>query len=194
MAGGISRSVHRARAEHLRPTRRRRSADRAVWRRCIGKDGACGVTPRSASSRRVWPTITRSFGEKKLKGCAYFRRTRQRTDSARIAALWSPSITGQTTRQQLRDLGCRYVAPFAALFWKYADVFIPGNGIDLPHNLPACADELRAVYGMLADEHSRREMCAQLRWRYWLDDSGMPAPLAGARPLFPARVDRPIRS
>ena len=78
---------------------------------------------------------------------------------------------GFNRRQQLRDLGCRYVAPFAALFWKYDKVFIPGNGIDLPHNLPAYADELRAAYGVLADENSRREMCAQLRWRYWLDDS-----------------------
>lgn len=95
---------------------------------------------------------------------------------------------GSKTRQQLRDLGCRYVAPFAALFWKYAGVFTPGNGIDLPHNLPPRSDELRAVYGMLADEHSRREMCAQLRWRYWLDDSGMPAPLAARDIYFPREL------
>ena len=101
---------------------------------------------------------------------------------------------GSKTRRQLRDLGCQHVAPFAALFWKYAGVFIPGNGIDLPHNLPPRADELRAVYGMLADEHSRRELCAQLRWRYWLDDRGMPAPLAARDIYFPTRVDHPIRS
>ena len=95
---------------------------------------------------------------------------------------------GSITRQQLRDLGCRYVAPFAALFWKYADVFTPGYGIDLPHNLPPRADELRAVYGMLADERSRREMCAQLRWRYWLDDSGMPAPFPARDIYFPREL------
>jgi FkbM family methyltransferase len=95
---------------------------------------------------------------------------------------------GSKRRQQLRDLGCQHVAPFAALFWKYADVFIPGNGIDLPSNLPQCADELRAVYDMLADEHSRREICAQLRWRYWLDDSSMPAPLAARDLYFPREL------
>jgi FkbM family methyltransferase len=99
---------------------------------------------------------------------------------------------GSKTRQQLRGLGCQYVAPFAALFWKYAGVFIPGNGIDLPHNLPPSADELRAVYGMLADEPSRREMCAQLRWRYWLDDSGMAAPLAARDIYFPRELITPF--
>ena len=94
-------------------------------------------------------------------------------------------FNGSRTRKQLGDLGCQHVAPFAALFWKYAEVFIPCNGIDLPRNLPPRADELRAVYGMLADEHSRREMCAQLRWRYWLDDSGMPPPLAARDIYFP---------
>ncbi len=103
---------------------------------------------------------------------------------------------GFNRRQQLRDLGCRYVAPFAALFWKYDKVFIPGNGIDLPHNLPAYADELRTAYGVLADENSRREMCAQLRWRYWLDDSAMPAPLPARDLYFPkdliAQFDREV--
>ncbi|MGA2962649.1 MAG: FkbM family methyltransferase [Candidatus Korobacteraceae bacterium] len=99
---------------------------------------------------------------------------------------------GTKTRRQLRDRGCQYVAPFAALFWKYADVFIPGNGIDLPHNLPPCADEIRAVYGMLADEHSRREVCAQLRWRYWLDDSGMPPTLAARDLYFPSELITPF--
>jgi FkbM family methyltransferase len=99
---------------------------------------------------------------------------------------------GSKIRRQLRDLGCQHVVPFAALFWKYAGEFIPGGGIDLPHNLPPLADELRAVYGMLADEPSRRELCAQLRWRYWLDDSGMAAPLAGRDIYFPRELITPF--
>ena len=99
---------------------------------------------------------------------------------------------GSKARQQLRDLGCRYVAPLAALFWKYAGEFVPCNGIDLPHNLPPHADELRAVFGMLADEHSRREMCAQLRWRYWLDDKTMPTPLAPRDLYFPRQLIAPF--
>jgi len=95
---------------------------------------------------------------------------------------------GSKIRRQLCDLGCRYIAPIAALFWKYAEVFIPENGIDLPHHLPAHADELRAVCAMLADERSRRELCAQLRWRYWLDDRGMPAPLPARDLYFPREL------
>src|SRR5579864_3553960 len=40
---------------------------------------------------------------------------------------------GSPARRQLSKLGCRNVAPFAALFWKYPDVFTPNLGIDLPH-------------------------------------------------------------
>ncbi len=99
---------------------------------------------------------------------------------------------GSKTRRQLRDLCCQHVAPVAALFWKYPNVFIPENGIDLPHKLPAYADDLRNVYGMLADERSRRELCAQLRWRYWLDDSHMPPPLPPRELYFPSELITPL--
>jgi len=35
---------------------------------------------------------------------------------------------GSSPRNQLRDLGCQAVIPFAPLFWRYATVFIPGPG------------------------------------------------------------------
>jgi FkbM family methyltransferase len=92
---------------------------------------------------------------------------------------------GSPARRQLKELGCKHVAPFAALFWEYADVFTPNFGIDLPHKLFAYADEIRACREALADEDSRRELAGQLEWRYWLDDDDLPPPLNPAETYFP---------
>ena len=92
---------------------------------------------------------------------------------------------GSAARRQLSKLGCRNVAPFAALFWKYPDVFTPNLGIDLPHKLPAYNDEIRACREVLADEDSRRELAGQLEWRYWLEDESLPPPLDPAGTYFP---------
>jgi FkbM family methyltransferase len=94
-------------------------------------------------------------------------------------------------RRQLKALGCKNIAPTAALFWKYADVFIPNFGIDLPHNLFAYADEIRACHEILGDERSRRELAGQLDWRYWLEEDSLPAPLDPAGTYFPVELMTP---
>ncbi|MGA8439286.1 MAG: FkbM family methyltransferase [Candidatus Sulfotelmatobacter sp.] len=92
---------------------------------------------------------------------------------------------GSPARRQLKALGCKHVAPFAALFWEYADVFTPNFGIDLPHKLFAYADEIRACGKVLADQDSQRELAGQLEWRYWLDDDALPPSLSPAETYFP---------
>ena len=92
---------------------------------------------------------------------------------------------GSPARRQLHALGCKQVAPFAALFWKHADVFTPNLGIDLPHKLSAYGDQIRACREVLADESSRRELAGQLEWRYWLDDGSLLPPLDPAGTYFP---------
>lgn len=78
---------------------------------------------------------------------------------------------GSSVRRQLASLGCCRVAHFVPLFWKYADFFIPQGGIELPHRLVDQCAAIRRCYATLADDSSRRELCEQLQWRYWLDDS-----------------------
>jgi FkbM family methyltransferase len=76
---------------------------------------------------------------------------------------------GSSARNQLQNLGCAAVIPFAALFWKHATVFIPGSGLDLPPSILECREEIDACYGILADDLSRRELCEQITWRCTLD-------------------------
>jgi FkbM family methyltransferase len=92
---------------------------------------------------------------------------------------------GSSVRRQLASLGCPRVAPFVPLMWKYADIFIPQSGIEFPHKLSAEWDAIRHCYSILADDASRRELCEQLLWRYWLDYSALSPPLDGRDTYFP---------
>jgi len=87
-------------------------------------------------------------------------------------------------RQQLLDLGCATVVTFAPLFWKYADVFTPHYAFDLPHRTAAQVDAIRGAFSLWADEASRREFIAQLRWRLLADFAALPSPV-GHEIYFP---------
>lgn len=92
---------------------------------------------------------------------------------------------GSPVRRQLRMSGCKRVAPFVPLFWKYPDAFTPYHGIDLPHRVRAFRDEMRSCNEILADPESRHELAAQVQWRYWLDYNALPQPLDSAQTYFP---------
>jgi FkbM family methyltransferase len=71
----------------------------------------------------------------------------------------------QAFNGQLRSLGCTSVLPFAPLFWKHADIFLPDYSVDLPHKVVQDAESVRAAYRLWADDLSRREYLEQLHWR-----------------------------
>jgi FkbM family methyltransferase len=75
---------------------------------------------------------------------------------------------GSGVRRQLAGLGRERIAPFTPLYWKYSEVFIPHTGVELPHKLREHFDVIRDCYASLGDAASRRELCEQLSWRYWL--------------------------
>ena len=99
---------------------------------------------------------------------------------------------GSRARRQLKELGCRNVAPFVALFWSYPNVFASIIGLDLPHKLPAFADEIRECYRILADQKSRDELLGQLGWRYWMDSDSLPDPLDPGGTYFPLDLVTPL--
>ena len=93
-------------------------------------------------------------------------------------------------RNQLAALGCSTVAPFAALAWKYPDLFLPNYCLDLPHKIIEDADAVRAAYAMWTDEASRREFLNQLRWRLIPDGDALPAASAEEQ-YFPGVLPPP---
>lgn len=92
---------------------------------------------------------------------------------------------GSSVRHQLAALRCERIAPFAALLWKYADIFVPQSGIELPQRLVKHRDAIRSCYAALADDLSKRELCEQLRWRYWLDYAALSPPSDARDTYFP---------
>jgi FkbM family methyltransferase len=92
---------------------------------------------------------------------------------------------GSSVRRQLASLGCHRIAHFVPLFWKYADIFIPQSGIELPHWLREQCAAIRSCYGALADQSSKRELCEQLLWRYCLDDAALSPALDARGTYFP---------
>lgn len=98
---------------------------------------------------------------------------------------------GSSARRQLRGLGCKHVSPFVPFFWNYPGVLTPNHGIDTPHKLRACREEIKACEEILADEESRRELSGQVQWRYWLDYDSLPRALDPARTYFPMDLVEP---
>jgi FkbM family methyltransferase len=80
-------------------------------------------------------------------------------------------------RQYLLDLGCAAVVTFAPLFWKYPEVFVPYYSFDLPHRTAEQADGIRRAFSLWADDASRTEFIAQLKWRLLADFSVLPPPV-----------------
>ena len=80
-------------------------------------------------------------------------------------------------RKQLLDLNCTNVTSFGYLYWKYSDVFLPHACLELPSTFRKHTEELRKLFYMWADDDSRREYIAQLRFRLRLDFDGLPSPV-----------------
>lgn len=82
-----------------------------------------------------------------------------------------------TTRQQLLNLNCNHVVPFGQLFWKYAEHFLPYYAFGLPSVLLKQKDQILNTFGLWADDASRREYLAQIRFRLQLDFDGLSSPV-----------------
>jgi FkbM family methyltransferase len=79
-------------------------------------------------------------------------------------------------QDQLRGLGCKRVVPYPVLFWQHWQFMPREDRLELPHCILARAADMPAGYDLLEDEASRREFCAQIRWRCLLDYKCLPAP------------------
>jgi FkbM family methyltransferase len=114
------------------------------------------------------------------------------SDRYRHSACFVVTIyNGSRARLQLKELGCKHVAPFAALYWKYAEIFTPKLGIDLPHKIRGFTREIRACQGVLGDQDSLRELAEQVHWRYWLDYNSLPPHLDPLDTYFPLHLIAP---
>jgi FkbM family methyltransferase len=92
-------------------------------------------------------------------------------NAAFVVSIYNPS----RVQQQLRDLACDRIVPYPVLFWKYWQFMPREDRLELPHRIMQWADDMRPAYDLLSDDVSRREFCAQIRWRCLMDYACLPA-------------------
>ena len=82
-----------------------------------------------------------------------------------VVTIWTPRgrLAFPEVASQMRQLGVDRVVPFAPLFWKYQEEFLPYHCLDAPHLLYRHADDIRAAMGQI-DHDSRREYLTQLSY------------------------------
>jgi FkbM family methyltransferase len=96
-----------------------------------------------------------------------------------VVTVWrsTPEDRFQDRVRHLKSLGCRVVTSFGPLYWRFPELFLPFYPADLPHRVHEQRDAVLAAGEVWADERSRTEYIAQLRWRLLMDfDMSDPAP------------------
>jgi FkbM family methyltransferase len=121
---------------------------------------------------------------------------REAANEFRHEAAFVVTIWGAHSRDRLAErkaqwsaLGCETVVSFMPLFWKFPKAYLPHYSCDLPHKVFAHSQSVARAGRLWADDVSRIEFNAQIRWRTQLDFDGLPAPGSGPA-YFPKDVVR----
>jgi FkbM family methyltransferase len=121
-----------------------------------------------------------------LEAAKEFRR-----EAAFVVTVWGAHSRDRLAERkaQWSALGCETVISFMPLFWKFPETYLPHYSCDLPHKVFESAERVTKAGGLWADDRSRAEFNAQVRWRTELDFDGLPAPVRGPA-YFPKDVVR----
>ncbi len=98
-----------------------------------------------------------------------------------VVTIWRAYATESMPQriEQLHRLGCRNVVPFLPLYWKYSESLLPHYMHDLPHLVFEHSERVRDGLRLMADDESRREYLAQMRFRLLGDFAALSPPVAG---------------
>jgi FkbM family methyltransferase len=91
--------------------------------------------------------------------------SRYGVDALFLVTIWNANHYYGETKHQLRELGCVNVAPPSALYWRFADVFLPFFCQDLPHRVYEQSQQILAAADLWSDEKSCQLYLDQIRWR-----------------------------
>jgi FkbM family methyltransferase len=80
------------------------------------------------------------------------------------------------THAMLTKLGCIYISPFAWIFLKYPDRFLPFWSLDMPSKLIEKLPQINEVWNYLSDSLSKDIFKRLFQWRLTLDFSTFPIP------------------
>lgn len=91
-----------------------------------------------------------------------------------VVTVHNPAASFVRVRERLLQIRGARVVSFLALAWTYPDVFLPYLAFELPQYVLAKAPDIRKAFDLLADDESRRQFVAHLKFRLWLDFDALP--------------------
>jgi FkbM family methyltransferase len=91
--------------------------------------------------------------------------TRFGHSAAFVVTIWNTNHSFVETQKKLQGLGCIKVISAATFRWKHPETFLPFFWANLPSKTVEQAGQVRSAFTLWADDFSRQEYIAQLRWR-----------------------------
>jgi FkbM family methyltransferase len=95
-------------------------------------------------------------------------------DALLISGVWSPNHSYCETKAWAICHGFNNILPVSAIFWALGDAIGPHYQISNPNILSQHRSQVEKVYGLLADDISRKQYLGHIRWRATLDETDIP--------------------
>jgi FkbM family methyltransferase len=91
-----------------------------------------------------------------------------------VVTILNPQLSFLNAKARLENITqCRAIS-FLTLFWKFPEVFLPYSQFEMPEQLLAKANKIRAAFALWADEESRQQFVGHLKFRLFLDHESLP--------------------
>lgn len=91
-----------------------------------------------------------------------------------VVTILNPLLNFVTARRRLQELTGARVLSFLHLAWRYPESFLPYCQFETPQDVLKKAADIRRGFRLFADEESRRQFVAHLRFRLQLDHEALP--------------------
>ena len=99
------------------------------------------------------------------------------SSAAFVVTIWNTDHSFIQTRKELTEINCKKVVSAISLRWKYSKSLLPFFWLDVPSKTCENASLIKSAYSLWADEFSRQEYIAQLKFRIWGDFDSLSEPV-----------------
>jgi FkbM family methyltransferase len=91
-----------------------------------------------------------------------------------VVTILNPKLNFVTARRRLSEVAQRPIVSFLGLAWRYPQTFLPYYQFEEPAEVLKKADDVRNAFQLFAEDESRRQFLAHLRFRLQLDYEALP--------------------
>ncbi|HYC62678.1 MAG TPA: FkbM family methyltransferase [Thermoanaerobaculia bacterium] len=151
--------------------------------RCAGRDAAAFLddTPsKQGTTIRGVPVLSPADASAKFGSDAVF-----------VVTMLNPMLPFRAARARLQSITSAPVISFNELAWAFPAHFLPYIQFEMPGDVLAKKDDIVEAFRLFADDESRRQFAAHMRFRLHLDHDALP--VNSKADYFPKDVVPPLR-